>query len=224
MRPLVARCMHLPLAVLALGGLGLAAAAAALSPEEHLSAQIDWIRAKGGYYSSKIEYRNLVRGDPHSPLGMFLGANVDEGEVLMVIPKECVLTSGEDTCATVRRLAKERQLGEKSAFHPYVRYVFDPRHDGDLPSEWSDEGIALLEAIAGEELFEDSFSRNVRGLTYEGECGLRDAPALEKAAYRHVLRRSWDDKMVPVYDMVNHRNPPYRNVDRCVACLQFCSS
>lgn len=192
-----------------------ASPAAALTAEEHLTSQIDWILSKGGYYSSKIEYRNLVPGDASSPLGMFLTEPADRDEVLMVIPHACLFTTGDDgstdTCDTVRRLARELERGEGGDHWPYVRYCFDPRHDGDLPATWSDPGRDLIQSIGGEELFPDR-GFDVLGMTYENACG-EGGTELERQAYHHVLRRSWDDVMVPVFDMVNHRNGPYRNVD-----------
>jgi len=195
----------------------LVAVANATTAEEYLNAQINWIQSRGGYYSPKIKYRNLDENDPTSPLGMFLSDAVDDGETLMLIPKECLVTTGKtvaestDTCDTVKNLARLYELGDSSEYYPYVSYCFDKRHAGDLPSTWSKEGKNLIELIVGgNELFPNL---SMTAMTFEYVCG-GDAPSpLEQDAYHHVLRRSWDDIMIPVFDMVNHRNGKWKNVD-----------
>ena len=180
--------------------------------------QINWIQSRGGYYSPKIEYRNLVENDKSSPLGMFLSEAVGEGETLMLIPKECLFTTGKspaeskDTCDTVRNLAHHHELGESSEFYPYVKYCFDKRHVGDLPATWSKEGKELIERIVGENELLPYLM--ITEMTYENVCGNdSSATPLVRDAYNHVLRRSWDDIMIPVFDMVNHRNGKWKNVD-----------
>lgn len=180
--------------------------------------QTKWIQSRGGYYSPKIEYRDLVENDKSSPLGMFLSEAVDEGETLMLIPKECLVTTGKipaestDTCDTVKNLAHHHELGESSEFYPYVNYCFDKRHAGDLPSTWSTEGKELIELIVGgNELFPNLMMTE---MTYENACGdVSSATPLVRDAYNHVLRRSWDDIMIPLLDMVNHRNGKWKNID-----------
>jgi len=155
---------------------------------DHVDAQIEWIRSKGGIFSSKLEIKRFFVDDPDSPSGLFTKEDVSRGETLMVIPKACLLTSGgsEETCDTVRNLADEFKLKEESKFWPYVNWVFDPRFKGDLPVTWSGKGKQLLETIVGEELFP-----HVSLTGIPEYCWSSPPEPLEFEAYLAVLRRSW---------------------------------
>jgi len=198
-------------------------AAASNDPEviDHAQSQVDWLKANGGYFNPKIVFRHLDPDDPtSSPSGLFVDGDVAEGEVLMIIPHKCLLKSSEEdetlqsTCDTVRNLVSQYKLGEKSHYWPYVRYVMDDRHRGDLPSEWSKEGKELLESIIPAEALpgfnatDASFVRECEADPNEEEVG-----PLQEFSHLAVLRRSWDDLMVPVLDMVNHRNGRWTNIE-----------
>ena len=213
-----------------------------LTAHEHFTAQVNWLTSpeNNGYFSSKIRYKN---GD------MYVNEHVAKDEVLMFIPSK-VLFSGsyeknsnkkaeefntEGFCDTVHKLAKEYAKGESSYYYPYINYIFDPRHVGDLPQTWTDEGKELLRTIVGTELFGDE---NYDVAEDSELCDIESE--VEVSAYHLVLRRSWEDIMIPgeikicivcfgwfclfhfsfnlflfniVLDMINHRNPPYLNVD-----------
>ena len=133
-----------------------------LTAHEHLTAQVKWLTSpeNNGYFSSKITYNNGA---------MYVTEHVAKDEVLMFIPSK-VLFSGsyeknsnkkdegfntEGFCDTVHKLAKEYAKGESSYYYPYINYIFDPRHVGDLPQTWTDEGKELLRTVVGTELFGD---------------------------------------------------------------------
>ena len=176
----------------------------------HAEKQIEWIRSQGGFFSPKIEFQLLDKNDPSSPMGIFALEDLSKKETLMVIPQSCLLTSGGSfkTCDTARNLVKQRLLKNTSKFAPYVDYVFDPKHKGHLPSSWSQAGKSLIQKIIGEEMP----PYDVAGISFEEECG-GSGEALEEEAYLIVMRRSWDDLLVPVFDMVNHRNGRWYNID-----------
>ena len=176
----------------------------------HADKQIEWIRSYGGFFSPKIAFQLLDKDDPNSPMGIFALEDLYQKEALMVIPQSCLLTSGGslETCDTARNLIKQRQLKNESKFAPYVDYVFDPKHKGQIPSSWSQAGESLIQRIIGEEMP----PYDVAGISFKEECGGSGDP-LEEEAYLNVVRRSWDDIMVPVFDMINHRNGHWYNVD-----------
>lgn len=175
-------------------------------------AQIEWLRSRGGFFHSKLELQPLFKDDPsNSPVGVFTTADIREDETLIILPQKCLLTSeggSGETCDTARNLMKQRELGDKSEFAPYVNYIFDGKHKGHLPSSWSDAGKELLHTVIGSELPPEYVS----DISFEEDCGGTGAEA-EEEAYLLVVRRSWDDKMLPVYDMCNHRNGKWKNVD-----------
>ena len=181
-----------------------------LTPSQHLAAQISWIESHGGYFSSKISYHPVKPNDPTSHHAMHVMEPVDKDEVLIVIPHQCIFTATGDSddgqedsnnggfCSTVDKLAREYELGTNSDYFPYVNYCFDERFDGDIPQTWSTDGKALLTRIAGRDLIGDE-KFDVAGMEYKDLCGWykEDLTENELKAYLHVLRRSWDDKMLP---------------------------
>jgi len=178
--------------------------------ESHADLQIEWIRKNGGFFSPKVEFQLLDKNDEDSPYGIFALQDIEKNETLMVIPQACLVTSGGSlkTCDTTRNLVEQRKLGEASKYAPYVNYVFDPKHRNQLPASWSDKGKHLIETIVGLEMP----PWYVTDVSFEDECGGSGDP-LEEEAHLIVLRRSWDDILVPVYDMINHRNGKWYNVD-----------
>jgi len=182
-------------------------------------AQIEWLRSRGGFFhSDKIELQPIFKDDDpenNSPVGVFATADLQEDETLAIIPQHCLLKSlggSGETCDTVRNLMKQRELGDKSEFAPYVDYIFDNgNHKGHLPASWSEAGKELIHTVIGREL--PPF--HITDISFEEDCGGGDGSTTpdEEEVYLLVLRRSWDDKMLPIYDMFNHRNGKWKNVD-----------
>ena len=186
---------------------GACPAAAQLS---YANAQIDWVRSHGGFFSPKLELKLLDESDPDSTMGVFATEDIQENETLMMIPSTCFLTS-EGTgheCDTTRNLVKQRELKSESKYAPYIDYVFRPLHRGQVPSEWSDAGKALLKTIIGRELPPYDRPRE----SFQVECNGTGDPR-EEEAWTTVIRRSTDDVMVPLMDMLNHRNGNWTNVN-----------
>lgn len=189
-----------------------AEAAAAASTVNHTKAQLDWIVQHGGLVSPKIQFR---------PDGMFVNANVEQDETLLIIPHECVLSpyankvkkkkQRNKECSAALTLVEERLLGASSHYAPYVDYVFDSRHHGQVPTTWSDKGKDLIEVIVGDEVP----PYDVTGVLFDKHCSRGDAEreALQNEAYQIVMRRGWEEYLVPVLDMVNHRNGRWRNIE-----------
>lgn len=174
-------------------------------------AQIEWLRSRGGFFHSKLELQPLFKDDPsNSPVGVFTTADIRKNETLMILPQKCLLTAegSGDICDTTRNLMKQRKLSDESEFAAYVNYIFDGKHKGHLPSSWSDAGKELIHTVVGRELPPD----HLTDISFEEHCGGTGDEA-EEEAYHLVTRRSWDDKMLPVFDMCNHRNKKWKNVD-----------
>jgi len=173
---------------------------------------VEWVRSKGGFFHAGLEFRPLDPSNPASGLGLFTNEKLSQAETLMIVPSVCLLTAGEsqDTCDTVRNLLKERHLEEQSAFKPYLDFVYSGMTP--LPSAWSKEGRDLIDEVLGIDLWPESLTDSSFADTCENDATTTTTEEQEEA-FLLVLRRSWDDVMVPLLDMPNHRNGPWLNTD-----------
>ena len=168
-------------------------------------------------FNPNQEIRRVDPDDPASMLGVFATADIAKGEVLVSIPWDTLIHSGETvtdpdplTCGTVRNLANEMRKGDDSKFAPYTKYLMSQKV-GQLPSAWSKEGKLLFKEVLGEELppadpvswLEEDWRQDCQGST----------DPLDEQAALLVVSRSEDDLMLPIYDMYAHRNGKYNNVD-----------
>lgn len=163
---------------------------------DHATHVIDWIVSNDGFYSPKLEFRRSSPDDPKSLPGLFTSSDVSKGEVIFILPHKLLITSdvdgtgeeSEDICDTTRNLIKQYKLGEESEYWPYVNYVMDDRHHGDLPCDWSDEGKDLLESIIPHELLPDLQATEI---SYKEDCDVDedDVGPLQQFVYLNVVRR-----------------------------------
>ena len=190
--------------------LGAALTSEVVNARDHAQLQIEWLKENGGLFSPKIEFQLAVENDEDSPWGIFAVQDIKKGETLIIVPQACLITSEGSfrMCDTARNLMKQKELGEKSKYAPYVNYVFDPKHANQLPVSWSTAGKKLIHKIIGREL--PPF--DVTDISFQDACG-GSGSAFEEEAWQIIVRRSWDDIMVPVFDMFNHRNGKWFNVD-----------
>ena len=187
----------------------------AKSSLELANEQIEWLRAKGGYYNPKVSIQPLFEApesDHDVPLGLFAHEKFHKGEKLMVVPRHCLLAS-EDMCDTARRLVYELELQEQSDFAPYVAYLFS-KDSVPIPSAWSLDGQDLLQTIRGRNLP----PKDLTDVSYEHHCieehdDEESSTPLLEFAYLTVVSRAWNEYLVPVYDMINHHSGRYANVD-----------
>lgn len=187
-----------------------------------ISNQIEWLRSKGGTFHSNLEVRREDPSDPTSRYGMYATGDITEDELMLEIPRSILLTAGDDEgsyggmwCPTVRNLIKEMRLGDASAYAPYAKYLMAQPH-GQLPSAWSDEGRELLLEVLGQN--DEDPSNDLRPAEpvdwiesdWYNECqGGEDE--FEQNAALMLVQRGWDDIMIPVYDMMSHRNGKWLN-------------
>jgi len=195
---------------------------------DHAQAQVDWLRLNDGFFHSELEFRDLFFSNNNNnkplPKGVYATANITRGELLMIIPNSTILGSGdpelETICDTVDNVIYQRSLGNLSDFAPYINYLYSTPH-GQIPSSWSAEGQDLLQNV----LHDPDLPPGKKGyttLSHERKCGKNESrfPSLlssqeeKEFVYLTVHSRSWDEKLIPVFDMVNHRNGRrWANVD-----------
>jgi len=200
----------------------LAISLALAGAEDRVDRLVEWFRDRGGIISEKLDIHRTDPSDPNSPMGIFAREKINEEETILEIPRGeggAVIESADVddmSCKTVRRIVLETELGEQSRFAPYLKYLAgEPR--GAIPSAWSDDGRALLTGIL------QNSSQRVKSLPLEDmdewidhdwvvECdGGRSRTELEAA--ERVVSRGWDGIMMPIYDIMRHRNGPYYNTE-----------
>ena len=193
----------------------------------YVQKQIEWLKSKkGGFFSPKIMY-GIADKEDTSFSGMFALAPIAKGEEIIHLPVEHFITSSDidnasdndnDSCVTAMNLAKEYYKGNESSWEPYVTYCFESFPHEHLPPNWSEEAIQLFQSIIGTDL-EPHYLGTIG--SYAHECSGHeeddeDEPGDEilEAAYRIVVARGWNDILLPVVDMINHRNGKWYNVDQ----------
>lgn len=197
----------------------------------HSKTLISWLVSNSGYMHPSLKMRRLDESDPTSMFGVFTESELKEGTLLFSIPDDIILHSTDNElqqldCGLVRVLVEELKKKDESEFAPYINYLLDTQPPGQLPSGWSDAGKEMLMKALGDENFNISDARirydhdqtfklkntlppsnaiSWLEIGWYKECdGERDD--LSQYAALLVLQRSWDDILIPIYDMVSHRN------------------
>ena len=210
---------------LAVGCSSLWTAVANLKPgtdEYHAEALIKWLKEENGYFNPALEMRRMDPNDPTSFFGMFVNTDIDEDETLLKIPTSMIINSGLENpnrdpmeCATVYNLINELKLGDKSKYAPYVNYLKDTQPPGQLPSAWSQAGKDLLLRVLKLGKNEEQVLPPYVPTTWiedewVGKCkGVDDEISNYSALI--VIQRAWDDLLIPVFDMMSHRNGDWLN-------------
>jgi hypothetical protein len=233
-------CSWFLLVSTSIGILGLAVAAAddVDADVQHSASIVAWLKTKKGYFNPKLEMRRVDPSDPTSFFGMFAKEDISEESLLVRIPNEIVLHSNDDDaepspmdCGLVQNLIDQIRLKDDSDYAPYVNYLLETQPPGQLPSAWSKAGQELFMQVLGHDNFSldealvtlsktgDLGLKNVLPPTdpigwveheWYGDCNGSDDP-MEKYAALLVIQRAWDDILIPIYDMMSHRNGDWLN-------------
>ena len=186
---------------------------------DHAKRQIDWVRSKGGFVTSKVAIRRVDPNDDTSQLGVFATEDIQEDEMILSIPRECLITSEQEkpdwVCRTSRNLAREMKLGSKSKYAPYIEYLKTLPY-GQLPSMWSAGGKDLLLQVTGgtdeadDQIIPPFGPAAWLDNEWRRECnGSNDRK--KQHAFLLVIQRGWDDLLIPLYELFNHRNGKWLN-------------
>lgn len=183
-------------------------------------ATMEWIadteKCPGGFVHPAL-FLQHINQDPSLPIGMFTHQALSKDTIVLSIPASCTIDSGEsqseDYCDTARNLQKHLLLSQtkegmnQSDFAPYLRYLLETQPYGLLPATWSKSGQDLLsEMLEGSHLPLPPF--DPKGWHWLDYCDIAEE---EEYAFQLVRQRSWDDILIPLYDLLNHRNGKYRN-------------
>jgi len=178
---------------------------------------IEWIRSHPeGFVHEHLEIRASNPEDPASGYGLFVKDKVTEGEVLYSVPWDLILKPKDFekyesdhipllSCGTIRALIHEVKLGDKSNFGHYLKDFHNWKREHNLLSDWSETGQNLFGLIVGDELPPFKFRRSKVLQKWVDYCGGTDDPLEEKAAL-FVATRAEDYFLIPLFELVNHRN------------------
>lgn len=176
----------------------------------------NWISGStDGYVTPKQEVLRAIPGDITSPLGVYATKRIEAGEVIVRVPWANIIESdipnedGQLCCGTVRAVAKEMKLGNRSKFAPYAMYL-NHEADSQIPSAWSDAGKLLLKEVVGLSLPPENPVEWITEDWYK-RCNGDPADKLSEKAASLVVQRSDDSIMIPAYDAYNHRNGNWTN-------------
>ena len=181
---------------------------------------VQWLIDEEGTFNPKLEVRRTDPDKDSSAYGIFAKEKLEEEELLLSIPNKAFITpSYKDTpedlpCALVERLLEEIELGDSSEYAPYVNYLLS-LPTGQLPSTWSDAGQQLLHDVLRVDEDEPQRLPPVETCTWIeedwlGVCDGKDDPLSIQAA--SLVIQNFDyDKLVPVVNIMRHRNGRWLN-------------
>ena len=190
--------------------------------EQHAEALIVWLKSKRGYFNPGLEMRRVDPAEPNSRFGMFAREDMEAQTLMIQIPTSIILSSREEDpemsameCGTVRNLVENLRLKDESDYAPYVNYLLDTQPPGQLPSAWSEAGKALFKRVLGYGKEDQHILPPAEPVSWieddwYGTCKGSNNP-LEEYAALLVVQRSWDDLLIPVNDMMSHRNGHWLN-------------
>ena len=182
---------------------------------------VEWLRSHDGIFSDKISFDPppASAGDSKAG-GLYATQPIPKGERLMFIPRTCLFKPRRDSrdrsvCGTVKRLADEYLAGEgQSDMWPYLQYVFESFPHDHLPSAWSRNAQTLFANIVGIDMHEPNRIGRFESCPQYYERNNPEYNRLLDTARRIVDSRGWDEVLVPVFDMGNHRNGYWHNMDQ----------
>ena len=183
--------------------------------DEYLYDLIQWFSSSDGRLNGKIDIRRTDPSNPESPFGLFALGELYGKELIMSVPRKTIITPGKEEdlipsalpCETAFRLIEEVEKGNSSEYAGYLNFL-QKQARSELPSSWSPAGKKLLNTII-EELPPDDATTWIEQEWHE-EC--KGAKVSEKENLAMMLiSRGWDYLMVPMFDVLNHRNGNYYN-------------
>ena len=227
-RWIVAECVTMPLLAVVLAGLltiagcisstDASAAGGEGAAVDYIEKTIEWVRSQGGFVHEALKFQPIFEEGADrtaNPSGVFAAADFKKGDALITIPRSCLIVGSDGgECSVIPEIVRERRLGDASRYAPYVSYLYDGNAMAPLPSQYSAEAKTILDKLIGSEL---PTSKTMTRMSL-ANCGddyleAEEDRELSEQAFYFVLQRSWDNVMVPIYDLINHRSGRWLNVD-----------
>jgi spermidine synthase len=138
------------------------------------------------------------------------------------------------TCEAIDRIVNERvEKGADSLFHPYLEFVFGTGNPkGKQPANWSNLSQFIFWGQFGQENTVytpnseeyrikhseicEQYKTKKRMLSSSSSSKIepeKDLSAFERFAYHYFSRYSWGTSLIPLFDMIPHRNGKWKNVE-----------
>ena len=145
-----------------------------------------------------------------------------DGDLYENVNRDFFYINGYD-CGTVRYLKEQMVLGNESEYSAYANYLKSQPY-GELPASWSEAGRKMLLGLLGQMSSYDNGLMKEGGLPPFGisdwiqgdwvtRCHGDPEDKLAAHAYFLVMQRGWDEVLIPVYDMMSHRNGKWLNTE-----------
>ena len=134
-------------------------------------------------------------------------------------------------CMAIERILNEHQKESLSSYHPYLEFIFgsgNPKHR--KPIEWHDPFYNAFWTMMGWPDSEYSPTQEHYGLEYTQMCetykkqsrkfrakklpvGKEHRDLIEGQAFGYFFKHAWGTSMIPLFDMIPHRNGKWKNVE-----------
>lgn len=187
---------------------------------------IAWVRSNGGFWNDSVEIRRVTIPEMSiSYLGVFAAKELEANAKVMNIPQSCYIHVWDDAlgmdedeedenirnwhanvCMLSQKMQRELELGDKSAYAPYVAYL-QQQGPGQVPATWSNAGKDLLRKV----LPPNSDVVDWIDMYYRGDNGVSvdciNSKSKEQDNFLAMtVQRCYDTALIPLWDMVNHDN------------------
>jgi len=189
---------------------------------------IDWIQESGGFFDPRLSIRHEVPTDKTTLRGVFAGAPIADGDLLLRVPWElCIAptttesgsnctTTSQCLCYAEQNLREAIKRGNSSIHGPYVDLLLAKKIE--LPNVWSAEERALLLRLLGGELPPKQQRLTTHSNWWLSACHGDTSDQLALASLLLLVTRGVEVKegpvwtiMTPVFDFLNHRNGAWSN-------------
>mmetsp|Transcript_15906 Transcript_15906/g.33418 ORF Transcript_15906/g.33418 Transcript_15906/m.33418 type:complete len:420 (-) Transcript_15906:267-1526(-) len=191
-----------------------------------------WIQdMPGGFFDDeKLEILPLPYAGGSSstesfpPMGIFAKRDIAAGEILMKIPHEAYIKVWDvmqredgswdvyynNMCLLAKAFEREMYLGDESFYAPYVNFL-RKQAAGQIPATWSDGAKHILRDLLPKEVGGKSNGVDWIDDYFKGSC-ISPIDPFQEHLVALVKQRSFDDSLLPLWDMVNHANGPHANI------------
>lgn len=173
---------------------------------------IEWIRAKGGEVSNKIQ----IQRHPIGYMGVFAIEDINPQEQLFRVPRECYIqVSDQDVkamssdsieqelkaynhnlCKLAHNLMEEMELDKNSEYAPFIAYL-KTQQRGQLPVNWSKSGKDMLREVA----FPGSPIVDWIDWNFKQTKCIEEDDKFAEHMIEMTVQRCYDTALIPLWDM-----------------------
>eukprot|EP00536_Pseudo-nitzschia_multiseries_P007791 jgi/Psemu1/66214/estExt_Genemark1.C_1870022 len=136
-------------------------------------------------------------------------------------------------CMVVEQMVNEQELGVNSTLYPFLQYIFGEGNPvGKQPSNWSELGKYVFWGMMGQEgaVFTPNkhvhrhrhinvcreyklFSKTPHTIPISTGTDREARLTFENAGYSYFVKHAWGADLIPLFDMIPHRNGVWKNIE-----------